>query len=102
MVQENVKKLSFDELNNVAGGTLREKNQLQAAFRQSKVFGHLNLYLVANGHEAALDKIGIVAKTSEGFIGAGSVNNTYKEKSTGKMILHEEVIEYIRTGRKTW
>ena len=101
MVQENAKKLSFDELNNVAGGTLREKNQLQAAFRQSKVF-HLNLYLVANGHEAALDKIGIVAKTSEGILGAGSVNNTYKEKSTGKMILHEEVIEYIRTGRKTW
>ena len=101
MVQENAKKLSFDELNNVAGGTLREKNQLAAAFRQSKGF-HLNLYLVANGHEAALDKIGIVAKTSEGIIGAGSVNNTYKEKSTGKMILHEEVIEYIRTGRKTW
>ena len=102
MVQENAKKLSFDELNNVAGGTLREKNQLQAAFRQSKVFGHLYSYLLANLHEATLDKIGIVAKTSEGFIGAGSVNNTYKEKSTGKMILHEEVIEYIRTGRKTW
>jgi hypothetical protein len=104
MVQENVKKLSFDELNNVAGGTLREVNQLSAAFRQSKVFGHLYSYLLANLHEATLDKIGIVAKTSEGFcgIGAGSVNNTYKEKSTGKMILHEEVIEYIRTGRKSW
>jgi hypothetical protein len=104
MVQENVKKLSFDELDNVAGGTLREVNQLAAAFRESKVSGHRRLFWAGESLEATLDKIGIVTRTSEGFcgIGAGSVNNTYKEKSTGKMILHEEVIEYIRTGRKSW
>lgn len=121
MAQENVKKLQdkviadnklqvqdqklpLDELDNVAGGTLREVNELSAAFRQSKVSDYRKLFWAGESLEAILDKIGIVARTSEGFcgIGAGSVNNTYKEKSTGKMILHEEVIEYIRTGRKTW
>ena len=97
-MQENVKKLSFDELDNVAGGTWRETGELVHAYNKNRKKDRAISYTI----EWHLRKIGIEAKTSWGFYGAGSVNNVYREKNTGKMLLHEEVIEFLRTGRKSW
>jgi hypothetical protein len=35
-------------------------------------------------------------------LGIGSINNTYKDKETGQNILHSEVMQYLREGKKKW
>ena len=107
MAQENVnelQKLSLDEMDSVAGGTWKEVAELIQAFNSNPKMVKANGYnrVCDLTMEDALRKVGIEAKTSAGFFGAGSVNNVYRDKNTGKMLLHEEVIEFLRTGRKTW
>ena len=54
--------------------------------------------------EHNLAKLGIECHSSTGVWGggAGSVNNTYRDMKTGQYLLHEEVLDYIRTGNKSW
>ena len=104
MAQENEKKMTTNQLDDVAGGTateyndfeiLRSKGILEKRCREAgvgKVYGYANI----------LNKLGIESDLSEGFLGIGSVNNTYRDKETGQMILHSEVVEYLKTGEKTW
>ena len=94
-------KLSLDELDNVAGGTRREMKELGAAYN-SRVPWYKEL--TPDGVVKKLREMGIETNSSWGIMGTGinSVNNTYKEIKTGKMLLHEEVVEFLRTGRKVW
>ena len=102
------KKVSADQLDDVAGGTEREMTDLE--FLMKKGFYNKRLEEVNKGsifkfgHTDILGKLGIEADLSGGFLGTGlgSKNNTYRDKETGQMILHSEVVEYIKTGEKTW
>ena len=109
MAQENVnelQKLSLDEMDSVAGGTWKEVAELVDAFNSDpkRVPDPNHGYNRATPltMEDDLRTVGIEAKTSSGFFGAGSDNNRYKDAKTGKMLLHAEVVEFLRTDRKTW
>ena len=56
----------------------------------------------AYGVEFALNKLGIDADVSVGFLGLGSKNNIYVDRATGMKLSHREVVDYVRTGIKTW
>lgn len=101
-------------LDSVSGGTCAECREITSAIAESensrglgKVANALS-YLPgcsaggAYGVEVALDSMGIDADTSVGFMGIGSKKNTYVDRATGAKISHGEVLNYIRTGRKSW
>jgi hypothetical protein len=99
-------KIQIDDLEQVAGGTQTETKQLLNELRSSAFaakFGSEWSYW-GSGDLKWLADMGIEAKTSTGFLGTGigSVNNTYRDKATGVWITHDEVIDYIRTGKKGW
>ena len=100
-------KLPEEALDAVAGGTKKETGELADS-----------IYLIQKRMDEAgegmwsinrpqtigtmLKKLGIEADLSEGFMGLGSKNNTYRDIQTGQMILHSEVMEFIKTGKKSW
>ncbi len=101
------KKVSADQLEDVAGGTFAEANDIHVAFGAGKKLleekgcGWWTRYMASD--EDKLAALGIDANNSTGLAyGIGSRNNTYRDKETGQMILHSEVIEYLKTGVKTW
>lgn len=101
-------KLPEGDLDNVAGGTATEVKEIgdlvdQLMERQKEAgvgWAGRNF----SSFSGRLKDCGIDADLSWGFIGtgAGSVNNTYRCMQTGKMLLHSEVIEFIKTGKKSW
>lgn len=119
---KDAKKLNLEEMNTVSGGTSTECGELRDALYNSEhwksMVGQNALTAVLgaatgglggvirsmNSSElkTVLDGMGIEADLSTGLFGIGSKNNTYRDKETGAMLLHSEVIEYIKTGRKTW
>lgn len=105
-----------EQMDNVAGGTDTECCELRDAFAKSSYWTE---FCIRNGArnvatlgmsdglfmgalEETLDSAGIEANCSQGLLGLFSKNNTYKDKATGAMLLHSEVIEFLKTGRKTW
>lgn len=117
MIQENEKKLSVNQLDDVAGGTTSEVADLgklrnyieQRAIERlgQEGWNKWNLEKMGGNFLSAdavdfFAPLGIEANISRGFLGIGSVNNTYRDKETGQMILHSEVVEYIKTGVRTW
>lgn len=110
MIQDNEKKkMTADQLDDVAGGTEKEMRELEAfgrdgGYRARAKEANIALKTLTFGHTDALSQLGIEADLSYGFLGTGlgSKNNTYRDKETGQMILHSEVVEYLKTGEKTW
>jgi len=103
-------KLPEDDLDNVAGGTRTEVDEIDeyaftAGIKRLKEAGE-GWWSVNRPQSSStiLEKLGIESDLSVGRFatGIGSKNNTYRDKQTGQMILHSEVIEYLRTGKKTW
>lgn len=104
---DEVRKISLGDMEDVSGGTWTENREISAAMNEAHEKGlHLNADSANIFHdvrsERNLDKIGIECHASSGCWGIGSVNNTYRDKETGQYILHEEVLDYIRTGQKSW
>lgn len=102
-------KLSEEDMDNVAGGTYKETEELQYALKIASdawlkigLWGRLKAGFGVDGPVDILSDLGIEADTSVGFFGAGSVNNTYRDKETGQFLLHKEVIEFLKTGKKSW
>ena len=101
-------KLPEGDLDNVAGGTRAEvqeiadlANKLTERQKEAGVgWAGRNF----SSYTGSLKDCGIEADLSWGFMatGAGSKNNTYRCMKTGKMLLHSEVIEFIKTGKKSW
>lgn len=115
-MEKEMKKLDMEDMNAVAGGTSKECSELEDALRN---YGHnwnlgwregwrrgltmgLSQAFSTGAIEEVLDGMGIKADCSKGLLGIGSKNNVYKDKKTGMNLLHSEVIEYIKTGRKSW
>ena len=109
--QRECQKIPEEDLDNVAGGTSAEVIDL----RHQGTLGNVDKRLKEAGEgwwsinrpqtlDTVLGKLGIDADTSGGFLnlGPGSVNNTYRDKQTGQMILHSEVMEFLKTGKKPW
>lgn len=102
-------KLPEGVLDNVAGGTATEfaeitglQRELEQRMKEAgEGWWSVNRFQTWT---TRLKKVGIEADLSAGFAytGAGSRNNTYRCMKTGKMILHEEVINFIKTGKKSW
>ena len=95
-------KLSNNELTKVAGGTVKELEELLDACGAMATFQtHIP---ISNKADAAYvkdylhDKIGIDANISIGVVGTGlfSKHNTYKDRYTGRSLTHEEVLERIK------
>lgn len=98
----NNAKLNKNELNQVAGGTVKELEELVEACGAMATFQtHVP---ISNRADAAYvkdylrDKIGIEANISLGVVGTGwlSEHNTYKDRYTGRSLTHEEVLERIK------
>ena len=99
---KNNAKLNQNELNQVAGGTIKELEELVEACGAMATFQtHVP---ISNKADAAYvkdylrDKIGIEANISIGVVGTGlfSKHNTYKDIYTGRSLTHKEVLERIR------
>ena len=99
---KNNAKLNQNELNQVAGGTVKELEELVEACGAMATFQtHVP---ISNKADAAYvkdylrDKIGIEANISIGVVGTGlfSKHNTYKDIYTGRSLTHKEVLERIR------
>jgi len=107
--QRECQKIPEEELDNVAGGTATEDLEIKQHADQIKALmkkageGWWSLNR-PQGIDSALGKLGIDADSSAGFLtlGPGSKNNTYRDKETGQMILHSEVMEFLKTGKKPW
>lgn len=100
-------KLPEADLDNVAGGTFKEINELL------DVQKYMGTRLKEAGEgwwsrnrpqvmETQYEKLGIDVYLYGRFFGAASKNNTYRCLKTGKMLLHSEVIEFMKTGKKSW
>ena len=105
ILQEEI--LSDDELENVAGGTVNELEDLTRAFIDNStlnIVGALETHIpgankiLANTIEKGLKDMGIEAHISIGFLGTGLASdpNTYKDMSTGKSLTHQEVVNIIK------
>lgn len=97
-----INKIDDFELNQVAGGTVKELEELVDACGAMATFQtHIPL---SNRADAAYvkdylrDKIGIDANISLGVAGTGlfSKHNTYKDRYTGRSLTHKEVLERIK------
>ncbi len=108
------KEINEKELDTVNGGTCAEVREIISAVAANE--GKEGLGKATNimsyipggtsgsayGVEVALDKLGIDADVSVGFLGLGSKNNIYVDRATGMKLSHREVVDYVRTGIKTW
>lgn len=114
-IKKETEKLHMEDLDQVSGGTYTEFNAIKDALENSAFaakykpnffarLDSLNYMSPSLGSTYQwLDKMGIEADISDGVIlGWGSKNNTYKDKETGMMLMHSEVMNYIRTGKKSW
>ena len=104
---DEMKKLSLNEMEDVSGGTFNECNEIRGAIVEAHNQGRLKdigsgKFWVSDVAEDLLNQLGIECHASEGFFGIGSVNNTYRDKETGQFLLHREVVEYIKTGKRKW
>jgi bacteriocin-like protein len=102
------------ELDKVSGGTCAELREIISAVAESEgreglgKFAKGLSYLPgclsggAYGAEAALNELGIDADVSVGVMGIGSKANVYVDRATGMKLSHREVVNYVRTGKKTW
>ncbi len=98
----NNAKLSTNELNQVAGGTVKELEELVEACGAMATFQtHIPLSNRADAsyvRDYLRNKIGIDANISLGVAGTGlfSKHNTYKDLYTGRSMTHKEVLERIK------
>lgn len=101
-------KLPEGDLDNVAGGTRAEVKEIadlvDKLMERQKEVGVGWAARNFSSFSGRLKDCGIDADLSWGILttGARSVNNTYRCMKTGKMLLHSEVIEFIKTGKKSW
>lgn len=100
----NAEKLSEEELSEVAGGSMKEQNELWQTLLQSSVpskYGWNGFNMRFYSFERIFSDFGIEISTSEGFLDGG-VSNTYRDKETGQFIRHSEVLRFLKTGEKEW
>lgn len=93
-------KLSEEDMDNVAGGTYKENQNLNEAIANSPVlakygWNHFNIQFYT--FKRILSDAGIEAGTSW-----GGANNMYRDKETGQFLLQKEVLDYLETGKKGW
>ena len=104
----NFKTLEMEELEIVSGGTVTELDELIKAYMGNSYLGDLsgmvgghipgaNYAIAAFVEECLENNLGIKTDISLGFAGTGigSDPNTYIEKSTGRRLSHEEVLQRI-------
>ena len=102
---DEVEKLSETDLDEVAGGTFNENVELNRSLYQSPILkehGWNGFNIQFYSFARILSDVGIEARTSEGFLGGGSVNNVYRDMRTGQFLLHKEVVDFVKTGQKSW
>ena len=98
----DAKKMNEMELNEVAGGTVKELEELVEACNSLASFQtHIPLSNIVDAgyiRDFLRDKMGIEANISLGFCGTGigSKHNTYKDMYNGRSYTHEEVLQRIR------
>jgi len=110
--------MSDEELDNVAGGTLSQMQDLVSAIVKVKSgssvlgdmmngagcflpgFNEINKSYV----KETLSRIGIDAQIDIGWLGYGicSEDNVYTDKRTGKSLSHEEVLSRIKRDLPSW
>lgn len=102
-------KLTMADMATVAGGTARECKELNGLFDKGYVTARLKeegkfKWRFCDSMEDILSDLGIEAHMDWGFLslGIGSKNNTYRDKETNQMLLHSDVVSYLKTGVKSW
>ncbi len=107
MNKNEIRELSMEEKEQVTGGTVEEVEELAQAVMDSDLTrgiagagSHIPgcNAAMANSIESFLDKQGINADLSVGFLGTGigSSANKYTIKETGKPISHQDVVNYVK------
>ena len=113
-INAELEKLSDEELENVAGGTVGELEDLTVALvskwpaiaGMGKVDAHIPgaNKVIASAVESILEKdLGISANINLGVGGTGifSKSNTYTDIATGKRLSHSEVLSIINEATKS-
>ncbi len=109
MNKNEIKELSLEEEELVAGGTVNECTDLQQAFTDCEATEGL---VSAGAHcpvanlvgkaalESDLSKVGVDADLSVGFLGTGigSSPNKYYKKGTKQELTHQEVLNIIKNS----
>ncbi len=90
-----MEKMNMDELNAISGGRVQEYKEIESAISKNPSAVALN-----GGNDGVADilgKMGIDADINTGLLGTGinSKTNVYKDKETGKVLTHEQVIAHI-------
>lgn len=112
MAEEKILKdeiMSEEQLDQVAGGTVGEFEDILVAFAKQGVFKKTNAASahipvinqgIAEGVEALLGEIGIKADIDLGYggTGVGSGKNTYTDANSGHPISHAEVLKRIESA----
>ena len=100
-------KLQEGDLDKVAGGTFAEVNdflslgkEIEQRLKEAGASWWFRNRIRC--WDTTFKKLGNDAEISGKLFGICSKNNTYRCMQTGKMILHSEVIDFIKTGKKSW
>ena len=102
--------MNDEQLDMVAGGTVKELEELVEALQSNsvarglgKAYSHIPGVSEAIKYGVARDlfNMGIEADISVGFCGTGigSKNNKYRDTSTGKSLTHAEVLNRLKEHR---
>ena len=106
-INDELKKLSDEELDEVAGGTTNEWGELARYFHKRyhsnaprNSWKHTWRHLTTGEIERYLDRDGIEAKVYKNnwynLFGIGADKNVYKDKNTGESLTHEEVMARLK------
>ena len=105
------KKINEEALAQVAGGTVKEYEELVSAFANNPVLkkiAGLSVHVPGANKvtvglvESVLGEMNIDAEIDLGFLGTGlgSKNNKYSDRRTGQSMTHGQVIDRIRSYTK--
>ena len=100
------KEIKVNELEQVAGGTVGELEDLMSANTSGNILAEGGAHVPGFNNGAAttmrnrLSSLGIDADISLGFAGTGfgSKANKYTNKATGERMSHQEVLEVLKAN----
>ncbi len=96
----DAEKISEKDLDEVAGGNYKENLELDKKIGKSPVlekYGWNWFNKDFYTFKRIMSDVGI--ETNTAWSGA---NNQYRDKETGQFILHQEVMDFLETGVKSW
>lgn len=93
------KAMTDDQLDNVNGGTYLQSMQVAQLFKKAGISGTVNddgLSVNFDGMRKAISDLGFESKDHGGLAILGAKDNTYVEKTTGKVFTQDEFVDFLK------